>query len=65
MTQTKTTFHRDGTGKLTRVTNERYQDGSSKTTVSRGSKDLFGIFSGRITSQTRTDKSGNSWTKKR
>jgi len=60
MSQTKTTC-----GKVTRVTNERYQDGSSKSTVSRGTKDLFGIFSGSITSQTRTDKYGNSWTKKR
>lgn len=65
MSDKKTTFHRDGSGGITRVTTQCFKDGTSKTTVSKGTQGVFGGFSGRIVSETRADKYGNSTTKKR
>jgi hypothetical protein len=65
MSGKKTTHHYDGSGKVTRTTKETNGDGSGKTTVSRGTEGFFGGFSGNIVSETRIDKHGNSYTKKR
>ena len=61
----KTTDHHSGGGRVTRNTTTTYSDGSSKTTTSSGTKDVFGSFSGKVTSETKTDRHGNSYTKRR
>jgi hypothetical protein len=59
------TQHHTGDGKVTRVTTQNTGDGGTKTTVSRGSSGPItgNMDGGKIVSETRTDRHGNSYTK--
>jgi hypothetical protein len=60
MAKSETTTHTSG-GTTTRTTVTKYGDGSSKSVTREGGNVVWG---GRVTSETRTDKKGNSTTKK-